>query len=98
MKINWTKIALFVGTVVLGVLAWRLVRRFLARNQPGPRQTLTPAQKRLDDNAPVMTYANAVPPIATNVRPNAGAIVLRRNDAFIPPLYTLPAMGPNGNS
>ena len=51
-----------------------------------------------DDSAPAAAYEVIVPPIATFVRPNAGNIRLRKNDSYVPALYTLPAYGPNRNS
>lgn len=93
------KIAYFVGVLVLGFIAWRVVKNlFMPVKPPGPRQTLTAAQRMLDDNAPMAVYARIVPPLAQNVTPQAGNIILRRNDSVIPNLYTLAAIGPNGLS
>lgn len=94
------KFLYFLGCVVAAVIVWRIVKRFLVppASALDPRSNLTTAQKALDDNAPMYPYAWIVPPIAQNVQPNAGAITLKRNDPVYPFQYTLPAMGPNGNT
>lgn len=92
------KFIYIVGLVVVAVLTWRFVRNMLNPPRLGPRQNLTVSQKKMDDNAPASIYAMIVPPIAQNVTPQAGNIILRRNDSVIPDLYTLGAIGPNTNS
>lgn len=94
------KIAYVIGLVVLAFIGWRIIKVFVGTTPPlsGPRKTMTKAQQFLDDNAPASVYAYIVPPLAQNVTPNAGNIILRRNDPVIPALYTLSAIGPNGNS
>jgi hypothetical protein len=90
------KFLYIIGIIVAVLIVWRIVTRRPARS--GPRQTMTPKQKAIDDNAPMSVYSVIVPPIAQNVTPRAGEIILRRNDPVFPDLYTLAAIGPNTNS
>lgn len=78
-------------------LAWRLTRNIL-NDKPRATSPIPRYTRQIDDNAPIQVYATTAIPLASEVQPNAGNIITRANDPYIPPLYTLPALGPNGIS